>query len=97
MTGDVFGWFTVSRTSTTTCDYSAWGNAARTAATNAGVDLSSYQSVMYYWPQQTACSWAGLGQLPGSTIWPLQKMSVPVLFGSSWWPASRPAAESQTS
>jgi chitodextrinase len=69
VTGDVFGWFTVSRTSTSTCDYSAWGNAARTAATNAGVDLSSYQSVMYYWPQQTACSWAGLGQLPGSTIW----------------------------
>ena len=69
VTGDVFGWFTVSRTVTSTCDYSAWGNAAKTAATNAGIDLSTYQSVMYYWPTQSACSWAGLGQLPGSTIW----------------------------
>ena len=67
--GDVFGWVTVDRTSASSCDYSAWGNAARTAVTASGVDLSGYDHVMYYWPQQSACSWAGLGQLPGTTTW----------------------------
>ena len=69
VSGDVFGWHTVERTSSTSCDYSAWGNAARTAATAAGADLTGYDHVMYFWPQQSACSWAGLGQLPGTTTW----------------------------
>ena len=66
---DVFDWVTVERGSASSCDYSAWGNAARTALTSSGVDLSSYQHVMFFWPQQSACSWAGLGQMPGSTTW----------------------------
>ena len=33
----------------------------------------------------------------GSMTCELQKMSVPVVLGSVVWPASRPAAESQTS
>ena len=69
VSGDVFGWLTVTRSSAATCDYSAWGNAARSAATNAGADLSGYDHVMYLWPQQSPCSWSGLGQLPGSTSW----------------------------
>ena len=69
VSGDVFGWHTVTRASATSCDYSAWGNAASSAATAAGADLSSYDHVMYFWPQQSACSWAGLGQLPGTTTW----------------------------
>lgn len=69
LSGEVFGWHTVSRSSTSTCDYSAWGNAARTAATNAGVNLSAYSHVMYLWPHQSACGWSGLGQHPGSTSW----------------------------
>ncbi len=66
---DVFDWVTVDRTSASSCDYSAWGNAARTAVTASGIDLSTYQHVMFFWPQQSACSWAGLGQLPGATTW----------------------------
>ena len=69
VTGDVFGWHTVSRTSAASCDYSAWGNAASSAVKAAGADLSGYDHVMYLWPQQSACSWAGLGQLPGTTTW----------------------------
>ncbi len=69
VSGDVFGWLSVTRASASTCDYSAWGNTARSAATDAGADLSRYDHVMYLWPQQSTCSWAGLGQLPGSTSW----------------------------
>jgi hypothetical protein len=69
VTGDVLGWHTVDRATATSCDYAAWGNAASKAAAAAGADLGGYDHVMYFWPQQSACSWAGLGQLPGTTSW----------------------------
>lgn len=69
VSGDVFGWYTVERPSSAACDYAAWGNAASAAATSAGVSLAGYDNVMYFWPQQGACSWAGLAQLPGTTSW----------------------------
>jgi hypothetical protein len=69
VTGDVLGWFTVARPSATSCDYAAWGSAASAAATSAGTDLSAYDHVLYFWPQQSGCAWAGLGELPGRTMW----------------------------
>lgn len=63
--GEVFGWLTISRASTTTCDWSAWGTAASAAATSAGIDLSAFQHISYVWPN-TACTWAGLGYMPGT-------------------------------
>lgn len=69
LSGDVFGYYTINRSSTTSCDYSTWGSAARSAATNAGVDLSTYTNVVYVWPSQSSCGWSGMGQLPGGTAW----------------------------
>jgi hypothetical protein len=67
-TGDVYGWYTIAA-SNTTCDYSAWGSAARAAAQAAGVDLSGYDHIIHYFPQSSACQWSGVGQVPGKYTW----------------------------
>ena len=64
MSGDVYGWFTIPDDNAG-CDYSGWGGLARTAAANAGVNLSSYNNVVYAWPSASSCGWAGLAYLPG--------------------------------
>lgn len=66
--GDVFGYFTLSN-STTSCDYNSWMSAGKSAAKAAGVDLSRYSNVMLAFPRQSACWWSGLGQLPGANTW----------------------------
>lgn len=66
--GDVFGWYTLSA-SNSPCDYSNWGAAARTAAQNAGVDLSGYDHIVHYFKRTTACGWSGVGQVPGRYTW----------------------------
>jgi hypothetical protein len=66
--GDVFGWYTIPDASAS-CDYVSWGNAARTAAQNAGVDLAGYDHVVHYFPRVSACRWAGVGQVPGRYTW----------------------------
>jgi hypothetical protein len=65
--GDVFGWYAISLSSTS-CDYVAWGNAARTAAQNAGVNLTGYDHIVHYFPR-TSCGWGGVGQVPGRYTW----------------------------
>ena len=64
MTGDVFGWYSIPDDDAG-CDYTGWGSLARTAATNAGVNLSSYTNIVYAWPYSGTCGWAGLAYLPG--------------------------------
>ena len=66
--GDVFGWYPINAVSTT-CDYVTWGNLARTAAQNAGVNLSGYSQVIHYFPRSATCGWSGVGQLPGRYTW----------------------------
>jgi len=66
--GDVFGWFTLAA-SNSPCDYSAWGTAARTAAQNAGVDLTGYDHIVHYFVRATSCSFSGVGQVPGKYTW----------------------------
>jgi Gametolysin peptidase M11 len=66
--GDVFGWFTITANDSP-CDYSAWGTAARAAAQSAGVDLSGYDHIVHYFPKTAACSWSGVGQVPGRYTW----------------------------
>jgi len=68
LTGDVFGWYTLSA-SNTSCDYTSWANAAQSAATAAGVNLSSYQYTVYAFPGTSSCAWSGVGYLPGTTSW----------------------------
>ena len=64
LSGDVYGWLTIPDDNAG-CDYSGWGGLARTAATNAGVNLSNYTNVVYAWPSASSCAWAGLAYLPG--------------------------------
>src|SRR4051794_26166156 len=49
MTGDVYGWYTLPMTNSG-CAVNTWASAANTAAANAGVNLSSYQHVIYAFP-----------------------------------------------
>jgi len=68
MSGDVFGWFTIPDDNAG-CDYGGWGSLARTAAQNAGVNLSSYTNIVYASPFAGSCGWAGLAYLPGRDSW----------------------------
>jgi hypothetical protein len=63
--GDVFGWFTLD-TATAGCAVDSWDDEADQAALDAGVDLSGYQNIVYVFPHQSACSWAGIAVLGGS-------------------------------
>jgi chitodextrinase len=64
MTGDVFGWYTIPYTNAG-CQYSTWASAARSAASNAGVDLAPYTNIVYAYPYTSSCAWAGLAYMPG--------------------------------
>ncbi|HWH37924.1 MAG TPA: hypothetical protein VNT28_09115 [Candidatus Limnocylindrales bacterium] len=68
VSGDVFGWYTLTA-DTSTCDYNGWATQARAAATGAGVNLSSFTNVAYAFPKVSACSWGGLGTLNGPYSW----------------------------
>jgi len=68
VTGDVFGYFTLT-TSTSSCEYSNWGTAARKAATSAGITLTSYTNVVYAYPRQQSCWWSGMSTSPGRNSW----------------------------
>jgi len=54
---------------TTGCDARTLADAADTAARADGWALDAYDHVLYVLPRTTACSWGGLGQLPGSRLW----------------------------
>ena len=66
--GDVYGWYTLD-TPNSTCNYSAWASAANAAAAAHGFSAAQYQHVMYVFPGQSACGWAGLAYMPGSQSW----------------------------
>jgi len=66
--GDVFGWYTIS-SSNTTCIPDTWAAAAKTAAQNAGVNLSGYTNFVFAFPYDSACNWGGIGVMPGSNVW----------------------------
>ena len=68
MSGDVYGWYTLPM-SNAGCTVSNWAAAANTAAANAGVNLSTYQHVVYAFPFADSCSWSGLAEMPGSRVW----------------------------
>lgn len=67
-TGDVLGWYTIDQTNAG-CAYQEWGTAARAKATAAGVNLSSYEHVVHYFPKVASCQFSGVGQLPGKYNW----------------------------
>ena len=61
--GDVAAWQTINA-STSQCNWSSWRDAAKTAATNAGWSLSSYDRVIYVMSDVASCGWSGLAPYP---------------------------------
>ncbi|MBI4558042.1 MAG: hypothetical protein HY706_10720, partial [Candidatus Hydrogenedentes bacterium] len=64
---DVFGPFTIPYTSTSACDYYAWGYAAEDKAVASGIDLSIYQHIVYVMPSNS-CGWAGISNVGCATV-----------------------------
>jgi len=64
LTGDVAGWFTTAQVSTV-CDADALASEAKSAATAAGLNLAAYAHLVYVFPQNDACGWAGLSSVGG--------------------------------
>lgn len=70
LTGAAYGWYTLPL-SQTSCDTMLIENAAKQAATNAGIDVSSYNHYVYVFPNTTACPWGGQGTVGGNpgSVW----------------------------
>jgi hypothetical protein len=66
--GDIFGWYTIN-TPSSTCDTDTWTPLVKTAAQNAGVDLSGYDNIIMVFPYVGTCGWSGLGELSGINTW----------------------------
>jgi Gametolysin peptidase M11 len=66
--GDVYGYYTLPA-GNGTCNYSGWASQAKAAAAADGFVASAYQHVMYVFPGQAACGWAGLAYMPGKESW----------------------------
>lgn len=68
LSGDVFGWYTVPDTNAA-CAISAWATAASAQVTAAGVNLGTYDNVVYAFPYAPSCPWSGLASMPGRSSW----------------------------
>jgi hypothetical protein len=64
--GDVFGWFSLA-TTPVGCPYRTWDDEADQAASDAGIDLSGYQHIVYVFPSRSGCSWGGIADVGGSS------------------------------
>jgi Gametolysin peptidase M11/NPCBM-associated, NEW3 domain of alpha-galactosidase len=69
LTGNTFGWYTLPIAKT--CNGFDIGSYARLAAASAGVDLTPYGKVVYVFPFNASCGWAGQASLGGATssVW----------------------------
>lgn len=65
VTGDAVGWLTLPMTSAT-CDYYKISSLAEQAATSQGINVSQYPRRVFAFPQMSACSWWGLGNVGGN-------------------------------
>jgi Gametolysin peptidase M11/Penicillin-Binding Protein C-terminus Family len=66
--GDVYGYYTIPA-SNGACNYTTWAGQAKAAAAADGFVEGLYQHVMYVFPGQSSCRWAGLAYLPGTESW----------------------------
>lgn len=65
--GDVFGPFNLSG-SEAGCPFGTWDDEADQAATDAGIDLTGYQHIVYISPFESACQWGGIAAVGGSRV-----------------------------
>lgn len=67
--GAAIGPFNINYSSTGSCDYSGWANAADALARAAGHDPAQYQRVNYVTAGNSNCGWSGLAYMPGKQSW----------------------------
>jgi hypothetical protein len=68
LTGDVYGWYSIPD-SNTSCSYSTWASSANKAASAAGIDLGTYDNIVYGFPSTSSCGWTGYAYMPGKYSW----------------------------
>jgi len=68
LVADVIGWFTIDAPSTS-CASGTFRTLGEAAARAAGYEPNDYNHVVLAFPRPNACSWAGLGQVPGRITW----------------------------
>lgn len=68
ISGAVFGWYTISAKNTG-CQISTWASQARNQAAKAGVNLASYDHIVYSFPKVAACWWHGFAEITGRGSW----------------------------
>ena len=66
--GSVFGWYTISAKNTG-CQTSTWASQARNQAAKAGVNLASYDHIVYSFPKVAGCWWHGFAEISGRNSW----------------------------
>lgn len=64
LSGNVFGWLTLPMAKT--CLTGDIADAAKLAATNAGVNLAAYSRFIHIFPRNDACVWSGVGTVGGT-------------------------------
>lgn len=64
LAGETVGWTTISMSSTS-CDQLGIASEAKSAASKAGFDVSSYSRLVYLFPRNTTCGWVGTSTVGG--------------------------------
>ena len=65
-------WYTIAYNKNSGCsspDITNWTLAATNAATTAGYVLGNYDNIIYLFPSNSSCGWAGLGEVGGGLTW----------------------------
>lgn len=66
LTGQVFGWFNLSQTnSSCETNFYNWSTEADNLAIASGVDIASYNRIVYIFPTPIGCAFGGLGTVGG--------------------------------
>lgn len=66
LTGQVYGWFRLSQTnSSCETNFYNWSTEADNLAVASGVNLSSYNRIVYIFPTPVGCTYGGLGTIGG--------------------------------
>lgn len=64
LSGDVQGYLTLPINAT--CDFGTMDGYAQQAANDSGIDVSSYERLVYLFPKNSACGWRGQGTIGGT-------------------------------
>ncbi|WP_017220989.1 Ig-like domain-containing protein [Moritella dasanensis] len=64
LSGDVLGYLTLPINAT--CDFGTMDGYAQQAAIDSGIDVASYDRLIYLFPKNSTCGWRGQGTLGGT-------------------------------